>query len=305
VLSIVLLHTLLPVIGLVTATGAAGLDPDLEPLRIALLENGADVEVVSWDDDEVEWAHFEAIILRSTWDYADRIVEFRAWLDVVDQQTRIVNPFSAVAWSIDKHYLNDLAREGVAVAPMTFVEVGDVVPSFDPSVEVFVVKPAVGAGSNGGRRCTPNEVADHVLMLHGMGYAAIVQPYLEMIDTHGETALVYLGNGGDLVYDHAFRKSAILVSTDVEMEGGVFAKEEISDRTASDVERSLAETALSCRSVRALGPLAYARVDVVPTRNGPVLLELELVEPSLYFQSAAGSEVRAAQAWLRYVATTA
>ncbi|WP_394935586.1 RimK family alpha-L-glutamate ligase [uncultured Ilumatobacter sp.] len=304
-MSIVLLHNLLPVIGLVTAIGAAGLDPDLEPLRIALLENGADVEVVSWDDDEVEWAYFEAIILRSTWDYADRIVEFRAWLDVVDQQTRIVNPFSVVAWSIDKHYLNDLAREGVAVAPMTFVEVGDVVPSFDPAVEVFVVKPAVGAGSSGGRRCMPNEVADHVLMLHGMGHAAIVQPYLEMIDTHGETALVYLGNGGDLVYDHAFRKSAILRSTDVELEGGVLAKEEISDRTASDIERSLAETALSCQSVRALGPLAYARVDVVPTRNGPVLLELELVEPSLYFRSSAGSDVRAAQAWLRYIATTA
>ena len=297
-------RTLSLVLGLVTAIGAAGLDPDLEPLRIALLDGGADVEVVSWDDD-VEWERYDAIILRSTWDYADRIAEFRAWLDAVIRQTRIVNPVPAVAWSIDKHYLNDLARDGVAVAPMTFVEVGDVVPSVDPAAEVFVVKPAVGAGSNRARRCMPNEVADHVLTLHGEGHAAIVQPYLDMIDEHGETALVYLGDGGDLVYDHAFSKGAILVSTDVELEGGLFAKEEIGGRTASEAERSLAEDVLSCPSVRAFGPLAYARVDMAPTENGPVLLELELVEPSLYFQSSAGSDVRAARAWLRYIATTA
>ena len=84
-------RTLAPVLGLVTAIGAAGLDPDLEPLRIALLDGGADVEVVSWDDDDVEWARYDAIILRSTWDYADRIDEFRTWLDAVVQQTRIVN----------------------------------------------------------------------------------------------------------------------------------------------------------------------------------------------------------------------
>ena len=188
---------------------------------------------------------------------------------------------------------------------MTFVEIGDVVPDVDPAIEVFVVKPAVGAGSNGARRCLPNEVADHVLELHGAGHAAIVQPYFDMIDEHGETALVYLGDGGDLVYDHAFSKGAILMSTDVELEGGFFAKEEIGGRTASEAERSLAEAALSCPSVRVLGPLAYARVDVVPTANGPVLLELELVEPSLYFRSSAGSDGRAARAWLRYIATTA
>lgn len=298
-------RTLDPVLGLVTAIGAAKLDPDLEPLRIALLDDGADVEVVSWDDDGAEWARYDAIILRSTWDYADRIDEFRTWLDAVVQQTRIVNPVSAVAWSIDKHYLDDLARDGVAIAPMIFVEIGDVVPDVNPAVEVFVVKPAVGAGSNGARRCMPNEVADHVLALHGEGHAAIVQPYLNMIDEHGETALVYLGDGGDLFYDHAFSKGAILMSTDVELESGFFAKEEIGGRTASDAERSLAEAVLSCPSVRALGPLAYARVDVVPTANGPVLLELELVEPSLYFRSSAGSDMRAARAWLRYVATTA
>jgi hypothetical protein len=292
-------------LALVTAIGAAGLDSDLEPLRVALSDDGVDVEVVSWDDDTIDWRRFDAILLRSTWDYADRIVEFRTWLDAVVEQTRLVNPIDAVLWSIDKHYLGDLAREGVPVAPTTFVEVGEVVPDLDATVDVFVVKPTVGAGSNGACRCAPDEVASHVEVLHRGGHAAMVQPYLDMIDEHAETALVYLGEGGELSYDHAFSKGAILTSADIEQESGFFAKEEIDARTASVVERALADVVLRSPSVRALGPLAYARVDLVPTPTGPVLLELELVEPSLYFHSSPGSEVRAARAWLRYLATTA
>ncbi len=291
-------------LALVTAIGATGLDPDLEPLRTALSDDGVDVEVANWDDDTIDWSRFEAIILRSTWDYADRIVEFRKWLAAVVDQTRIVNPIGAVRWSIDKHYLSDLARDGVAVAPTTFVEVGTAVPDLDTAVDVYVAKPAVGAGSNGARRCTSTEVAEHVAALHGEGHAAMVQPYLDMIDEHSETALVYLGDGGDLVYDHAFSKGAILTSTEVEQDGDFFAKEEIGARTPSEAERALADAVLDCPSVRALGPLAYARVDVVPTPDGPVLLELELVEPSLYFDSSPGSAVRAARAWQRYLSAT-
>ena len=291
-------------LALVTAIGATGLDPDLEPLRRALSDDGVEVKVVSWDDVDVDWPQFDAIILRSTWDYADRIAEFRSWLDVVARQTRVVNPISAVRWSIDKHYLQDLEQDGVAVVPTTFVEVGCSVPVLEEGVDVFVVKPAVGAGSNGARRCRSTEVADHVALLHGEGHAAMVQPYLDMIDKHAETALVYVGDGGDLVFDHAFKKGAILTSTEVEQEGDFFAKEEIGGRTASPAEQALAQAVLRCRSVRSLGPLAYARVDVVPTAHGPVLLELELVEPSLYFHLSAGSEVRAARAWQRYLAGT-
>lgn len=295
-------------LALVTAIGAAGLDSDLEPVRSALSAIGVDVAVASWDDDAVDWARFDAIVLRSTWDYADRIVEFRSWLDTVSTMTRVVNPLPAVAWNLDKHYLLDLARDGVAVVPTTFVEVGDVVPDFgspdEQSSSVFVVKPAVGAGSNGARRCSADEIADHVAVLHEQGHAAMVQPYLDMIDEQSETSLVYIGDGERLVYDHAFSKAAILTSTDVEQEGDFFAKEQIGERDASDAERSLAAGVLSSPSVQALGPIAYARVDVVPTADGPVLLELELIEPSLYFAASPGSADRTAVAWKQYLAAT-
>jgi len=307
-------RTLPVMLALVTALAADGLDPDLEPARSALRAAGAEVEIVSWDDLTVDWKRFDATILRSTWDYADRIDEFRAWLDSTAEATRLVNSIDAIRWNIDKHYLAELAADGVPIVPTTFIEaavkaggVADVVDrllaDLDPSIEVFVVKPAIGAGSNGARRCTPDEVAAHVEVLHSAGLDAMVQPYVDMIDDLAETSLVYLGDGTSLFYDHAFSKQAILRSTDVAREGDLMAKEEIADRVASDAEQVLADAVLASSPVRALGPLAYARVDVVPTATGPVLMELELVEPSLYFASSAGSADRAARAWLHFVGT--
>lgn len=286
-------------------------DPDLEPLRAALRRAGVAADVVCWDDESVDWGRFDAALLRSTWDYADRLVEFRAWLGVVVERTRLVNPIDVVEWNIDKHYLAALAVDGVPVVPTVFVEVGDDVPLLDPDVDVFVVKPAIGAGSKGARRCLPDEVAEHVSLLHAAGVAVMVQPYLDQIDEHAETSLVYLGRGGgagaavssgsDMEFDHAFSKGAILRSTDVDEVGGLFAAEEIGPRIATPAERALAERVLRSSPVAALGPLAYARVDVVPTSSGPVLLELELIEPSLYFDVADGAADRAAAAWVEYL----
>ena len=261
-----------------------------------------DVEIASWDDESVDWARFDAVFLRSTWDYADRVDEFRHWLDVVAQCTRLVNPVGAIRWSLDKHYLLDLADDGMSIVPTSFVELGAPHPDLDVAADVFVVKPAIGAGSNGARRCTRAEVSDHVDVLRSAGCAAMVQPYLEMIDELAETSLVYLGDGTEMVYDHAFSKAAILTSVDVEQTGGLMAKEEIGAREASAAERSLADAILASAPVRALGPLAYARVDVVPTPTGPVLMELELIEPSLYFDLSPGSAERAARAWQSFLA---
>jgi len=287
-------------LALVTALAVEGLDPDLEPIRSALHSGGVDVQIVSWDDQTVDWTRFDAAILRSTWDYADRVEEFRAWIDRAAEATRLINSTSAVRWNIDKHYLLDLADADVPIVPTAFVELGAALPGLDPSIGVFVVKPAIGAGSNGARRCMPHEVAGHVQALRAAGFTAMIQPYMEMIDDLAETSLVYLGAGADLVYDHAFSKAAILTVDYVEQEGALVADEEIGGRAATAAERALGDHVLACSPVRALGPLAYARVDIVPTPSGPVLMELELVEPSLYFESSAGSADRAALAWQRF-----
>lgn len=279
-------------LGLVTAKVAASLDPDLLPLDATLRTRLGDdnVKIVAWDDGEVDWAGFDAVILRSTWDYADRLPEFLDWLQRVDSETTLINDVDVVRWSTDKRYLADLAAEGIEIAPTAFVAPGETAPDV---TGLHVVKPAVGAGSNGARRCESDEVADHVALLHADGHTAMVQPYLDRLDELGETAQCFVvapGATDELVLSHAFRKSAILTSTDVEQKGGLFAKEEIAPRTPNDAELDLARRALDTDVVRRLGSIVFARVDIAPHRSADgidsyVVMELELIEPSFYFHT--------------------
>ena len=291
-------------IALVTAAAAAGLDSDLEPLRQAFADLDVPVEVADWDDASVDWDRFDAVILRSTWDYVDRFAEFVVWLDRIELQTRVVNGRGAIGWNIDKHYLAELVAVGVPTVPTIFVEVGDTIGGLDAECAVWVVKPTIGAGSNGAKRCTRAEVDTHIVELHALGRAAMVQPYLDMIDAESETSLVFVNDGAGLRYDHAFSKAAILKAAKVEPDGDLFVKEEIGPREATDEQIGLAEQVLASAPVQAVGPLAYARIDVVPTSAGSVLMELELIEPSLYFNSSDGSAARAASAWQQFLVST-
>lgn len=286
---------------IVSASAATGLDPDEAPLREALeveLGGGA-VSVVHWHDPDVDWERFDAALIRSTWDYIDHLDEYLAWADEVEGFTSLLNPASVVRWNTDKRYLADLEAEGVPVVPTKFVAPGDPCPTSDATM---VAKPSVGAGSKGARRCRPGELGAHVAALHGAGQTAMIQPYLADIDDSGETALCFIpGADGGLEFSHAFGKGAILAVDQPAQEGDLFAKEEISLRRPSSAEMALAETVLAAPCVRALGPLAYARVDVAPAATGPVVMELELVEPSLYFHVAPGSAARAARGFARLI----
>lgn len=296
-------------LGLVTAEVAASLDPDLLPLEAAMGERlGADgVRIVAWDDTGVDWSAFDAVVLRSTWDYSDRLDEFLDWVGRVEAVTELVNSSDVIRWSADKRYLRDLAAEGIEITPTTFVVPGDKPPAVSG---LHVVKPTVGAGSSGARRCEPGEVASHVALLHGQGRTAMVQPYLDRLDELGETALCFVASPdspGEFVLSHTFRKAAILTSTEVEQQDGLFAVEQIDERVPSAAELDLARRALATEAIRALGPIMFARVDIAPHLSvdgvdGFVVMEVELIEPSFYFETARGSVDTFADAivsWLR------
>jgi len=275
-------------IGLVTAQVAAQLDPDLYPLERALCDRigGGAVAVVAWDDQHVDWAAFAAVVIRSTWDYPDRLDEFMRWVQRVNELTVLVNSAEVLRWSADKRYLADLAGEGIPITPTVFVAPGEDPPNVNG---LHVVKPSVGAGSSGARRCEASEVSAHVALLHLDGRTAMVQPYLDLLDERGETALCFVADasGEGLEFSHAFRKGAILTSTEVEQTGDLFAKEDISPRVPCDRELALARRALSAASVREQGEVMFARVDVAPGSGDDafVLMELELIEPSFYFDT--------------------
>jgi O-ureido-D-serine cyclo-ligase len=290
-------------IALVTARAAHALDGDLPPLLAAFAAQGTAAEAVDWDDERVDWSRFRLALLRSTWDYSARLAEFLGWLDRTAQLTRVLNPPPVVRWSLDKHYLAELKAAGAAIVPTLFVEPGDDAAAalqqflLREAAADIVIKPVVASGSRDAQRHHRGEVdamTAHVARLLAEGRSVLVQPYLERVDDHGETALMYI-NGE---FSHAIRKGPLLRRGSGPTEA-LFAPEEITPRTPS-----ADELALGARVLRALpfAPLLYARIDLLRGADGaPCVLELELAEPSLFF----AYDARAAARFARLAAATA
>lgn len=290
-------------LALVTAIPALALDDDLPPLRAACAAAGIAADPVAWDDPTVSWRRFDAALLRSPWDYADRLPEFLAWCERASGQTRLLNPLEVVRANTDKHYLDALARAGVPVVPSRFAEPGEdagaAVEAFladFANAREFVVKPAVGAGSRDAQRHARDRRDDavaHAARLLAAGRSVLMQPYLDSVDEAGETALVHF----DGVFSHAIRKGALLRRGEAST-SHLFAPERITAREPGADEREVARAALAALDgLFGLDrPLAYARVDLIRDGDGrPRLLELELTEPSLFFAHAPGSAERFAR----------
>ena len=291
-----------PHVALVTARAARGLDEDLPPLERALREAGAHVAIAEWDDPEVDWARFDLALLRSTWDYSQRLPEFLDWAHRISHRVRLLNPFDVVRWNTDKHYLGELVRAGVPVVPSMFVEPGeDAEPALTafleahPDAEDFVVKPCIGAGSRDAQRHGRAErvaATAHVRRLLDARRSVLLQPYLPRVDTEGETALLFF----DGEFSHAIRKGPLL-QRNAEATRALFAAEHITPRRPSDDEIDVARRALAAISFAQ--PLLYARVDLIRDDDSPRLLELELTEPSVFLDHADGAAERFAAAILR------
>ncbi|MEU1038426.1 hypothetical protein [Streptomyces sp. NPDC005907] len=261
-------------------------DRDLPALQEALEDAGAQAVVAYWDDPEVDWAAFDLVLIRSTWDYSGRVAEFVAWAELCGKLTRLANPADVVRWNTDKRYLGDLAAAGVPVVPTRYVAPGDTVEL--PADHEFVVKPTTGAGARLAARYTPGEreTAERQLArMHAEGLTAMVQPYLRNVDVTGERALQFFGGR----FLHASRKGAVL-EPGVPYDGTKVSHPRLQDWEVTPAELVVAERALAAvpDAVAAAGGsgdpgLLYARVDLVDGDDGePRVMELELVEPNLF-----------------------
>lgn len=247
-------------------------EPDVDevPLLEALAAVGIDAQCRPWHDAEF-WVSPMPTIVRSTWDYIHRVEDFRTWMMRVAASTTLWNPAAIMQENLHKRYLLDLAAQGVPTVPTCWLERGstrslsDIAASFRQSR--VVIKPAIGAGSFETHRLdvdhpdserTFRRLVDERDML--------VQPYLRSVEDHGERALVWI----DGTFTHAVRKSPRFAA-DTEQVSAALA--------ISPAERAVGEAALA----RWQGQLLYARVDVAPGLDGqPVVMELELIEPSLF-----------------------
>ncbi|MFL6604280.1 MAG: RimK family alpha-L-glutamate ligase [Steroidobacteraceae bacterium] len=288
-------------IALVTARPARGLDEDEPPLHMALQKAGCNVQITEWDDAKVDWASFDVALLRSAWDYAERVSEFLAWVERASKLTHVLNPLQVVRWNTDKHYLAELNKAGVPVVPSTFVEPGEdarrAIQDFlalHAHAEI-VVKPAVGAGSRDAVRHRRGELGPavaHVRRLLDAHRSVLLQPYLERVDRDGETALMFFEGR----FSHAIRKGPLLPPGGTATTG-LFAAESVTPRVPGTDEMRVAEQAVAAVP---FGIPLYARIDLIRDDKGaPCLLELELTEPSLFFVHAAESAEKFTAAVLR------
>ncbi len=279
-------------VALVTCAELPELDPDDQLLLKPLARVGVAVTAAVWDDPAVDWAAFDLVVLRSPWDYALRRDEFVAWAATVP---RLANPLEVVTWNTDKRYLRELAAAGIPIVPTTWVEPDD--PWQPPTEGEWVVKPVVSAGSidTGRYDCadpaTRALVAAHVTRLQTANRRVMAQPYVSSVDTYGETALLYLGGE----YSHAIRKGPMLRGPD-SGRAGLYVPEHITVRSPSAAERAVADATLRVVPGGA-DHLLYARVDLLVDGSGePVVIELELTDPSLFLRTASGSAHRLATA---------
>ncbi|MGL5859686.1 MAG: ATP-grasp domain-containing protein, partial [Phycicoccus sp.] len=258
------------VLALITDAASAADDYDMAPVVEACGAVGLDVRIVEWTDPTIEWDRYDAAILRSPWSYPTRLSDFVSWCEHVASRTALWNPIDVVRWNLDKTYLRDLSNRGVPVVRTEFSPAArgaggirrsiDAVRADHPGCDL-VVKPSVGAYSRGVRRFGVDEdakaVAHGVALLAG-DREAMVQPYLDSIEDHGEVNLVFFG--GEL--SHAITKAPLLVRAGP-------ASEPTQDvRTVyhpSAEEVSVAQAALraSQEHTGTREPLLYARADLV------------------------------------------
>ena len=260
---------------------ALDLDAGWPLLRDAAAAAGLEPAVAVWEDASVEWAAFDLVVATYTWGYVTRRDRFLAWATTVARHTRLVNPEPVLWWNSDKSYLADLAAAGIATVPTTWVPPG---ATWQPPARDYVIKPSVASGGIDAARYVSQgvEVARrHVDRLHREGQTALVQPYVPAVDAGAETALIFFGNA----VSHAVGKQGLL-EPDVGTIYGLWERQVITPRTARADQHALAGRVLHAVHER-FGRTAYARVDLVDDADGrPIVMELELIEPSLFLDLA-------------------
>lgn len=252
---------------------------DDQLLQDALAEIGLSSIRVDWADPDVDWSRFRCAVFRTTWDYYERISGFTAWLDRIEQQTRLCNDISLIRWNLDKHYLSDLKAKGIPVVDSRFIASGNNVTLHElldeTGWEEAVLKPCVSGGAyhtflvNRGN-AGPLQPAVQPLIA---GKSFLLQPFLQDIRHTGEDTLMII----DGRYTHAVRKMA---------KEGDFRVQDDHGGTVHPLQPTREQIALAERTMTACPSApAYGRVDMVRDNDGRwSVMELELIEPELWLR---------------------
>jgi glutathione synthase/RimK-type ligase-like ATP-grasp enzyme len=280
-------------VALVTCQALPDLSDDDRHALPALAARGIAGQPVVWTDPTVVWPAYDMVIIRSTWDYSHQPAAFASWIDRLDEAgVSLWNPPRVVRANLDKRYLITLAQAGVPIVPTVWLDAGAPVdlPTLlaDHGWSDAVIKPVISAGARHTHRVTAeSQRLLDVTVAHG---AVMLQPYLPEIETDGEWSLIYLGGQ----FSHAVRKFPRAGDFRVQPQHGGSTRRETPPAALRDA---------ADRLLGAVGDqLLYARVDGVERDGQFLLMELELIEPRLFFEYAHDGAERFADAVARALA---
>jgi hypothetical protein len=283
-------------VAFVTCSGIPELTPDDRLATAALTGMGITPVAVCWDDKQIDWNAYDAIVLRSTWDYFRRVDEFRAWIARLDAAgAPLWNRPATLRWNIDKTYLRDLRHPNLAPPPSMFYARGarlDLAALLDArGWTEAVVKPTISADGFSTERTSRATADDDQAMAEAMVERGdvMIQRFVPEIRTNGELSLMFFGG----VFSHAVVKRPAAGEFRVqERAGGVIALATAPVRLIRHATELLASAAPDS---------LYARADVVVAEDRFVLMELELTEPSLFLAHAPGAAALFAEAVCRVI----
>jgi len=279
------------------ALATASIYPDIQPddvhLAFTLEQLGLQPRVCVWNDPDIDWSQFDAVLIRTVWDYFQHYAAFRHWLDRLDQLgVPTINDSQLIRWNSDKRYLLDLAERGVAIIPTRLVsarELPDVLAAMQG--RQVVIKPTVSGGAwHTLRGVVGDQALEQAVMELPSELDYLVQPFVEEVVSDGEWSLLYFAGE----FSHAVIKRPAAGDYRVQGEFGGSADPIV----PSAATLAAADHALAAVADIGHGDHAYVRVDGVICEGRFLIMELELIEPFLHL----GSHPQAAERLAQHVA---
>ena len=264
-------------------------DMAFEPLKT----HGWLAEQVSWRKPDVDWSQFAVVVVRSTWDYQSDAPAFIKCLEQIEASSaQLENPLALIKWNISKDYLRDMQQQGINIVPTLWFESFDlqqVLQGFAHfAVDTLVIKPLISANADYTYQLTTQSLSAMQAQL-AQEFAQrpfMLQPFLSAIVEEGEYSLFYFAGH----YSHAILKRPKNGDFRVQEEhGGV-----LQSITPCEDMLTCARHALASLPADAL----YARIDLVRHASEFALMEIELIEPSLYFNMDPQAAQRFADAFV-------
>lgn len=260
-------------------------------LADALQKREITTKIVCWDDPNIDWNKADLVISRTTSTYFQNPSKFLIWAKQVEETTTLWNSYPVMEWNINKRYLLHLQNNGVQMPETILIpknteqpiqSILDMIPWGD-----FIIKPSIAAGSGGLRRFTKDdsEFENHFKKLNRYGFIqkysfgdykflpcdTIIQPFIPEILGNGEASLIFFGGE----FSHCMLKKVKL--GDIRAHPAFGGEISIYEPSEKEVE-----VALSCLELVGY-PTEYARVDMIPTDSTPLIIEVELLDPNLFF----------------------